>query len=90
MDLIIGSINEYALSADDPKKHEKIFYVFAKISQALSQLHQMGISHLDVKPENIIIQENESLHFWILVEQLHLAREKSNRVPLSICLRAET
>ena len=60
MDLIIGSdLKEYALSlAADPKKYEKIFHVFAKISLALSQLHQMGITHLDVKPENIIIQEN--------------------------------
>lgn len=60
MDLIIGlDLKEYALSlANDPQKYEKIFRVFAKISAALSQLHQMGITHLDVKPENIIIQQD--------------------------------
>ena len=60
MDLIIGSdLKEYAESlSNDPLKYKKIFRVFSRISLALSQLHKMGITHLDVKPENIIIQEN--------------------------------
>jgi serine/threonine protein kinase len=60
MDLIIGSnLRDYAHALpDSPDRFEQLFRIFAKITLVLSQLHQMGITHLDVKPENIIIQEN--------------------------------
>ena len=60
MDLIIGSnLRDYANALPAaPDRFEQLFRIFAKITLVLSQLHQMGITHLDVKPENIIIQEN--------------------------------
>jgi mitosis inhibitor protein kinase SWE1 len=44
-----------------PVQEEKVWFILGQVASGLNDIHEMGILHLDVKPDNILIASDGQL-----------------------------
>jgi len=80
MELAQGTTLRTVLSQWGPLTAEQTVHVLRQLASALSYIHQRGIVHRDVKPENIFMEDDGR----ILLSDLGIA--KANDVPMDVTL----
>ena len=51
---------EFLTTQEKPLEEKEVKKIFYKICQGVRELHQSGIAHLDIKPENILLDSNRN------------------------------
>lgn len=80
MRYIPNSITLHSLMGENASKQKLIDYV-AQVAEALNYTHEQGIIHRDVKPANILIDDN-----WALLSDFGLVKEPANAQQLTATL----
>ncbi len=75
MELVDGVSLQELVERDGPLPAGRVIDVVAQIAAALSEAHQLGLVHRDVKPPNVMMCERGGLAGWVKVLDFGLVKE---------------
>jgi len=81
--LLIERMDTDAMEAiQEPLSQDTLFSIFYQVGLAIQHLHEQGIAHLDIKPENILVRSSSG-PLTVKVADFGAARQFVSGCPLS-------
>ncbi|KAF9525985.1 kinase-like domain-containing protein [Crepidotus variabilis] len=88
LDLMLGGDLRFHLERLGSLSEDCIRFYLAQLSSALSHLHEMGIMHRDLKPDNILLDERGNAHLTDFNIAVHFGERKLTGVAGSMAYMA--
>ncbi|KAF9005905.1 kinase-like domain-containing protein [Cyathus striatus] len=88
LDLMLGGDLRFHLERLGSMPEETVRFYVAQLSSALSYLHDMGIMHRDIKPDNILLDERGNAHLTDFNIAVHFGERKLTGVAGSMAYMA--
>ncbi|KAF9556669.1 kinase-like protein [Agrocybe pediades] len=88
LDLMLGGDLRFHLERLGSMPEETVRFYMAQLSSALSFLHEMGIMHRDLKPDNILLDERGNAHLTDFNIAVHFGERKLTGVAGSMAYMA--
>ncbi|CAA7267385.1 unnamed protein product [Cyclocybe aegerita] len=88
LDLMLGGDLRFHLERLGSLPEETVRFYMAQLSSALSFLHEMGIMHRDLKPDNILLDERGNAHITDFNIAVHFGERKLTGVAGSMAYMA--
>merc|ERR1719282_1994002 len=82
--LVVERMDTDAMEAiQESLPQEALFSIFYQVGLAVQHLHDEGIAHLDIKPENILVRSSAPSEFTVKLSDFGAARQFVKGCPLS-------
>ncbi|KAF5316100.1 hypothetical protein D9619_006172 [Psilocybe cf. subviscida] len=88
LDLMLGGDLRFHLERLGSMPEDTVRFYMAQLSSALSFLHDLGIMHRDLKPDNILLDERGNAHLTDFNIAVHFGERKLNGVAGSMAYMA--
>ncbi|KAH6916221.1 AGC/YANK protein kinase [Coprinopsis sp. MPI-PUGE-AT-0042] len=88
LDLMLGGDLRFHLERLGSMPEETVRFYVAQLSSGLAYLHEMGIMHRDIKPDNILLDERGNAHLTDFNIAVHFSERKLTGVAGSMAYMA--